>query len=224
MFMFKRYPLREIAKRRGVLPFERGDRPRDHIYASELGACARAVWYNWHFPDMRPDDDFSEFRGALGHGIEEVVAKQIASVVVSREVSFYDEVAHISGRVDFVIRVTHDGEMIPVELKTTKAYGRFLEEPLDSHLLQLRYYLTQMPKAPFGLLVYYSLEGWGDTMGHWEALQIPRDDPSVFERAKHLHRLIAEARPPACEKMNEEDGCWDCSHSAEKLVTGREGA
>jgi hypothetical protein len=218
---FERFPLRHVAEKHSVKPFERGDRPRDHVYASELAGCVRATWWNWHYPNDRPDDDFGETRGALGHGIEEVVAKQIAPLIVAREVSYYDEKMHISGRVDYVVRTSIDGPMLPAELKSTKAYDKFLEEPMEEHIMQLRYYLSQMPGAPFGLLIYYSLQGWPshttgkDTMGCWEALEVSRDDEAVRKRVAYVYNLVNRKDPPPCEHLNDKDGCWGCSHSAE---------
>lgn len=218
---FSRLDLHEMAKRKRVLPFERGNRPRDHLYASHLGSCPRAVWFGWKYPELRPEDEFPETRGALGHWIEDGVAGQLNGMLVAREVSFYDEEHHISGRVDFIVRLTHAGPMIPVELKTTAAYDRFLAEPLENHLLQLRYYLTQMPDAPFGILIYYSLSAFHrrgeeeSTMGQWTALVIPRDDEAVRERAARLWRIVRHDQPPECEHRDDKGGCWDCSKSAE---------
>jgi len=215
---FKTIPLLRMADRKKVKPFERGDRPRDHLYASQLGSCARAVWFNWRFPNVRPDDNFSETRGALGHWIENGVAEQLNGMLVAREVSFYDEKNHISGRADYIVRLTHDGPMIPVELKTTAAYDRFLDDPMGSHLLQLRYYLTQIPEAPFGLLVYYSLSSWGGKMGEWTALVIPRDDESVTNRSRFLWKIVHSDDAPLCEHESDKGGCFDCSHGAEEAM------
>jgi len=210
---FPSFPLRRLAHRRAVLPFERGARPRDHIYASELGKCPRAVWFNWHYPDAR-DGDFSEKRGALGHAVEEAFARQIAALTVSREVSFYDEEHHLSGRVDFVVRLSHAGPMIPVELKSTYAYSRFVADPMEPHLMQLRYYLTQMPEAPFGLLVYYNLSNWGGAAGEWTSLRIDRRDRAVHGEANSLWEVVHRARPPDCEEKD----CFDCSVSPEAAL------
>jgi hypothetical protein len=218
---FHSLPLKRIADRRKALPFQRGNRPRDHIYASQLGACARAVWFDWYYPGLRPDDDFNETRGALGHAVESLIAKQLGPLLVAEEVSFYAEEAHVSGRVDFVVRLKPTGPMIPVELKTTYAYDKFLRAPLPSHLLQLRYYLTQIPEAPFGILVYYNLSAWGGKSGHWTALVIPRDDGSVWARARFLWKIVHERDSPACDHEGEPEPCWGCSRSAEAVLRGR---
>jgi hypothetical protein len=215
---FKTIPLLSLATRKRVKPFERGDRPRDHIYASQLGSCARAVWFSWKFPNERPDDNFTETRGALGHAVEGLVAEQLNGLIAAQEVSYYDETNHISGRADYIIRMSHDGPMIPVELKTTLAYDRFLDSPMASHLLQLRYYLTQIPEAPYGILIYYNLSGWGGKMGEWTALEIPRDDESVTKRAAYLWELVHAESPPTCEHEGEKEPCFDCSHSAETAL------
>lgn len=213
----RQIPLRNLAKRRGVVPFERGPRPRDHIYASELGKCARAVWFDWHYPEVR-DNAFSETRGALGHAIEEVMARQLSPLVVAREVSFYDEKHHLSGRSDFVVRMKHHSPMLPLEVKSTYAYDRFRNEPLPGHVLQLRYYLSQIPEAPFGVLVYYCLSNWGGHAGEWTALAVPPDTKAVVHEAARLWDAVHQDLPPPCERAQEKDGCFDCSISAERRL------
>lgn len=207
-----KFPLRTIAKRRGVLPFERGERPRDHIWASELGKCARAVWFEWNYPTVW-DARFSETRGALGHAVEQVIASHIRPVIVAEEVSFTSDL--VSGRVDFVIRTKHAGPMIPVEVKSTYAFTKFLSAPLRSHVLQLQYYLSQIPEAPFGLLVYYNLSNWGGGSGEWEAIRIEREDEAMWKRAEQLWYMVRRKAPPKCENEGADEDCFDCSVSPE---------
>lgn len=221
---FERFPLRRIADSKNVKPFERGTRPRDHIYASELGACARAVWFKFHYP-TEFDKTYSERRGAVGHAIENLHAEQVKGLLVAREVSFYDEVMHVSGRVDFVLRTTHDGPMIPEELKTTIAFDHSMCEPFSANVYQLLYYISQIPEAPYGLLTYFNLASWKDDegnsrMGEWETLLVPRDDEEVKRRAAYLWKVVHKEEPPNCEYVPRPKypDCFECSVSPEALM------
>jgi CRISPR/Cas system-associated exonuclease Cas4 (RecB family) len=213
---FQIIPLEKHLESLDMGPFDRGERPRDHLYASELGYCPRAVWLGFKHP--KPiDKEFSETRGALGHAIEELMAVKLARILVAREVTFRDE--RVSGRVDFVVRLKKGDPQIPVELKTTYAYTRFCANPEMSHLLQLGWYLTQMPEAPFGILIYYALDY--PNSAHWTAIEIPHDDRFVEERVKRLWKIAHALEEPACENPGEnargERRCFSCStHEGER--------
>jgi len=202
---FPAYPLHETLEGAPLPPvpaFKRTNRPRDHLWASELGTCARAVWLNWHYP--RPhDDDFSQHRGALGHAVEEVLASKLSRMLIAREVSFNE--SRVSGRTDFVVYL--EGQQIPVELKSTYAFQRMLADPRESHVLQLLWYIQQLG-VPFGLLVYFDLSNYAGNSGHWSALRIPRDDARLEIRIGQLWMAVHSAVEPACESPEEK--CWDC--------------
>lgn len=187
--------------------FERGNRPRDRIYASELGWCARAMWRSWHHP--RPHDDlFSNNRGRLGHAAEVAMKEILRPVLVADEVSFTSD--KVSGRVDFVIRMEKGGPQIPVELKTTYAFDRSMVEPFESNVLQLQFYLTQMPDAPFGFLCYMNLANYGGGSGIRGYLKVPRDDASVGAKVERLWSIVHDCKEePACDADNPND-CFPC--------------
>lgn len=208
---FPRYPLHEILDRNSLPPvpsFQRGNRPRDHLWASELGSCQRAVWLNWHHP--RPhDDEFEQHRGALGHAVEDIIAKKVARMLVAREVSF--NTPKVTGRTDFVLFI--DEKQVPLEMKSTYAFSRAMAEPRRSHQLQLLWY-TQQLDAPFGLLLYYDLSNYAGNSGHWDVLRLPRDDERVNRRIEHLWYIVHQNHGgPQCED-EKPDECWDCSLAA----------
>ena len=215
--LFPIFPLDYILQEKSMGTFDRGARPRDHLYASELGYCPRAVWMGFKSPKPM-DEHFTATRGALGHAIEALMAEKLNGLVVAKEVSFRDD--FVSGRVDFVIRMERGGVQIPVELKTTYAYEKFVKSPELSHLLQIGWYLTQMPDAPFGLLVYYALQNKSydgskrDISGEWTALQIPRDDKTVTARVATLWEVVHQPKQPKCESPGD---CFSCMiHSAQR--------
>lgn len=182
--------------------YERGERPRDRIWASELGSCPRAAWHGWRHPAAH-DEDFSQHRGALGHAVEGVLADALAPILVAREVSFTNHRA--SGRADFIVRI--DGKQVPVELKSTYGFDLALNAPYPSHALQLRFYVEQMD-APYGLLVYYNLSNYGGKSGHWQALRVPRDDAAVDAAVEALWAAVHAEAEPACRAPGD---CFDCS-------------
>lgn len=201
-------PLQQMLDERGPGEFQRGSRPRDHLYASELGHCPRSVWLEWHHPRPR-DETFSRGRGALGHAVEHLMKENLRPFLVADEVTFRDEM--VSGRADFFLRLGKGYPQFPAELKTTLAYDRFCSEPMREHVLQLQWYLSQEPSAPYGVLIYYNLSGWGGKMGEWKALVIPRDDTGVSAVAKKLWAIVHQSKEPECEEPGK---CFWCDIAA----------
>ncbi len=201
-------PLQDMIDERGTGEFERGARPRDRLYASELGHCQRSVWLEWHHPKPR-DEAFSRGRGWLGHCVEHGVKEWIRPFFVADEVSLRDD--RVSGRVDFFLRFHKGYPQIPMELKTTLAFDKFCSEPMLEHLLQLRWYLQQQPDSPYGLLCYVNLSGWGGRMGEKKVLVIPRDDAQVKARVDHLWKVVHHDEEPECEEPEGQAKCFWCS-------------
>lgn len=176
-------------------------RPRDRLYASELGSCARAVWSNWRRP--RPHDaEFERGRGMLGHAGEWVMKQHLAPIFLAEEVSFTNH--RVSGRADFFIRI--DGEQIPVEVKTTYAFDLSLGKPYPSHILQAAFY-AMADDDPYALVVYLSLGNWGGNSGKWAALKVPRMDESLNARIDVLWDVVHNDEEPKCEKPED---CFEC--------------
>ena len=214
---FPRFPLQETLAELDIAgTYVRANRPRDHIWASSLGACRKSVWTEWNHP--RPhDDDFEQHRGALGHAVEDNMAAKLKRVIVAREVSFTTPL--ISGRADFVVRLERGGPMIPVECKSTTAFDWSMKDPKRAHVLQTQFYVSQTD-APFGILLYYNLANWGGQMGHWGTLYVPRDDAGLQSRAELLWADVHGTDAPACENPGEKNGCWDCNRAEGTLDEG----
>lgn len=205
---FRTFDLRTLIdtklKKIGAWPkkFVRIDRPRDRIYASDLGKCPRAVWLGWRHP--RPhDDEFERKRGALGHAVEDMIAKVQDVLIVAREVSFVDE--RVSGRADFVLRI--DNEQVPEEVKSTYAFDRFLADPPRTNVLQAAWYAMQLG-APFALLTYVNLANYGGNSGDWNSLVIPRMDDELKREAEMLWQVVHTDKMPLCGNPKD---CFDCS-------------
>jgi hypothetical protein len=216
---FPTIPLRAIVDSilGGPRRFVRANRPRDRLYASELGQCQRAVWRNWRHPKPH-DEKFERGRGALGHAVEEMLAAELAPCLVAREVSFTN--TRVSGRADFFLRLPKtkdfpEGVQVPVELKSTYALDLAVKDPKMSHVLQLRYYM-QASDAPFGILVYINLGNWGGRSGEYVALKVDRNDHMLETRIDQLWRIVHRATEPACENLSDPKGCFDCSLTEEK--------
>lgn len=230
---FLRIPLLKIGQRSKARPFDRGARPRDHLYASDLGKCPRAVWLTWRFGHKR-DPYFEDYLGPYGHALEDLIADQLGGLVCAREVSFRDE--RVSGRADFFLRLRHRGTQIPAELKSTAAFERFVSEPLPTHVFQLRWYLAQEPRAKFGVLIYLSSQykAWkDDALGEWKrgdrilsrwvALKIPRDDEAVTREVGYLWHVVHQPNEPACSYVPQRAGdeCFDCANARERGAEAR---
>ena len=211
---FPMFPLRATvdAVLRGPRRFVRKNRPRDRLYASELGQCQRAVWRNWRYP--RPHDEkFERGRGALGHAAEVMLASELAPCLVAQEVSFTN--TRVSGRADFFLRLPPsreypEGIQVPVELKSTYGLDLAVNDPKRSHVLQLRFYM-EAADSPFGLLVYISLGNWGGQSGEYVALKVDRNDQMLESFVDKLWRVVHRNREPACENADDPRGCFDCS-------------
>ena len=211
---FPMFPLRATVDSvlGGPRRFVRANRPRDRLYASELGQCQRAVWRNWRYP--RPHDEkFERGRGALGHAVEEMLASELAPCLVAREVSFTN--TRVSGRADFFLRLPPskeypEGIQVPVELKSTYALDLAVNDPKRSHVLQLRYYM-EAADAPFGILVYIGLGNWGGQSGEYVALKVDRNDRMLGSFVDKLWRVVHRSAEPQCENEDDPKGCFDCS-------------
>ena len=185
-------------------PFQRKNRPRDHLYASELGSCARAVWNNWRHP--RPHDlNFEQHRGALGHAGEDMMAHVLRRVLVDREVTL--TTPKVSGRVDFVLEF--NGEQVPAELKTTYGMDWAMADPKLAHILQCLWYVEQM-QAPYGVLIYLNLSNYGDKSGHWGALRLTDHRGLLAPRIERMWNAVHDENAPDCEHVNDKNGCFDC--------------
>lgn len=140
---------------------ERILKPRDYIYASEVGQSLLDCWLSLRAtPITNPVDDRVLRTFQIGHIFEDYIASLFPKELkVEREVKVELHIKDhlpIHGRIDFIV----DG--IPVELKTVnsrsfwhnaKDTGRF--KPYPHHVMQLLIYMLSR-KVDEGILVYIS--------------------------------------------------------------------
>ena len=194
--------LRAVADAASVGRYARKtNRPRDRLYASELGSCARAVWFNWRHPKPH-DEEFERGRGMLGHAGEWVMKRHLRPILLGEEVTFTNH--RVSGRADFFVRIGL--EQIPVEVKTTYALDLSVARPYPSHVLQAAFY-AMADDDPYAVLVYLNLGNYGGGSGKWVALKVPRMDAVLNARIDYLWEVVHSDEEPACENPGD---CFAC--------------
>ena len=127
-------------------------------YPSEAGQCMRKVWYSFRNPKPADKQLLKVFEA--GNRLHEFVAEVFQSDknpqidLVEKEVPFLIEIDDfvISGRIDDLIRVKIENKEALVEVKSTKDL-RYMEEPSESHVMQLQLYLHAR-KLREGILLY----------------------------------------------------------------------
>lgn len=214
---FMRFDLDAAVERIGIGKFERGDRPRDRVWASQLGGCPRAAWWLWRHPKPH-DDEFSDKRGAIGHAIEDVVFEVwLRPFTIAREVSFTNH--KVSGRADGFCRFEPNGPQVPVEVKSTYAFDWALSLPHKAHVAQALWY-AQQADSPYALLLYVNLSNWNNGSGNRAALILPRADAWIDALTEKMWRIVHEDSAPPCEKPGVDTrthklNCFECSISGE---------
>ncbi len=210
---FARFPLDEILAKVDVGSYRRGNRPRDRLWASQLGGCPRAVWHSWQHP--RPhDEEFEQHRGALGHAVEDMMFNgPFKRVAIAREVTFTNH--RVSGRADGFLRFERDEHQVPVELKSTYGFDWALAEPHKAHVAQALWY-AQQDDSPYAILCYVNLSNYNDLAGHWGALRLERADEWLDALTEKLWAAVHSAEEPPCRDpglnaRTKKLACFDCS-------------
>lgn len=127
--------------------------PQDYWYPSQLGGCDRqAVLKRSGFVGTDFDDRtlkvfwmgnavHSEFQAAVARGLPE------GYTFVGHELRVRDESAHVSGRLDSLVR-RPDGDLEVIEYKSTRSSAlKYGDLPKAEHILQLGIYCTFPSRA-----------------------------------------------------------------------------
>lgn len=159
------------------------------IHVSEVTGCLRRAWYERRYGLAEAHPRFIVY--AIGNGVHEALQDYLARRGWQAEVELSVRVQgfKLAGHADL-----YDPERnIVVELKTT---SRLPERPYSSHLHQLNAYLYML-RTRVGYVVYIQKrDGLVAVHRHrWD----PQLWRHVVERAKQLHKAIAEGRPPRPE-------------------------
>mgnify|MGYP001615525314 CR=1 FL=1 len=140
-------------------------------YPSEIGQCMRKVWYSFRNP--KPFDKELKKVFEAGNRLHEFVADVFKSdkveevELVEKEIPFelaIDDFT-ISGRIDDLIRVKIGDKQALVEVKSTKNL-KYMEEPSESHVMQLQLYLHAR-KLTEGILLYLEKNTLKSTAARW---------------------------------------------------------
>ena len=181
-------------------------------YPSEIGQCMRKVWYSFRNP--KPLDKELKKIFEAGNRLHEFVADVFKSDkveevdLVEKEVPFELNIDDftISGRIDNLIRVKIGNREALVEVKSTKDL-RYMEEPSESHVMQLQLYLHAR-KITEGILLYLEKNTLKSKTFHIKYDQNMLNQ--VIERFKLLHQKLVKVQLPPPEARLDEDKRWMC--------------
>ena len=192
---------------------EWNSKPRDGYHVSDVCLCPRLTVFRK--VDRRPIGAKTVSMYSAGKAIHEAIQSLFRSDKRTFEIEKYVEFEDIQGSVDIYDRKRNT----PLEFKTTRASD--IKEPKSFHVEQLRYYISLLPGAQQGYLIYQLLMHFGDTP--FKAFRITmnaqqRKDQrnKLVKEINSLKRAI-EAGSPALARSVDKDPslnwlCKDCSY------------
>lgn len=197
-------------------------------YPSEIGQCLRKTWYTFRNP--KPIDKELKKIFEAGNRLHEFVADVFQSdknpevELVQKELPFEIPVDDfvIAGRIDDLIRIKMSNQEALVEVKSTKDLD-YLEEPNESHVLQLQLYL-HANNMKDGILLYLEKNTLKSKTFHIAYNEKMYD--YIIERFRELHKKLTTAELPPPEARLQEDKQWmckSCQYSEECLRDTPEG-
>ena len=134
---------------------EWNSKPRDGYHVSDVCLCPRLNVFRK--VDRRPIGAKTVSIYSAGKAIHEAIQLLFRSDKRTFELEKYVEFEDIQGSVDIYDRRRN----IPLEFKTTRASD--IKEPKSFHVEQLKYYISMLPGAQQGYLIYQLLMHFGDT-------------------------------------------------------------
>ena len=181
-------------------------------YPSEVGQCMRKTWYTFRNP--KPLDKELKKIFEAGNRLHEFVADVFKSdknpevELIEKEIPFEIAVDNfiISGRIDDLIHIKLSKQQALVEVKSTKDLD-YLEEPNESHVLQLQLYL-HANNVQDGILLYLEKNTLKSKTFH-----ITYDEKMynhIIERFRELHKKLVTTTLPLPEARLNEDKQWMC--------------
>lgn len=180
-------------------------------YPSELGMCARKLYYVYTNPKDFSSDKIRIF--AAGNMIHDFIAKvfkesdEVELVANERSFTIIDPESDISihGRLDNLISFKDDKKQYLVEVKSTKSLN-WLDEPRPSHVMQVMPYLKAF-SIDWALLLYVEKNTLSTKVFKvkYDKLALKK----LFEKARCVHEhLIGGTVPdPGLGK----DDKWQCN-------------
>ncbi len=193
---------------------EREFRPKEvgKYFPSEAGNCLRKSWYSYKHPAPPEPEKRKVFEtGRILHDfmVEVFSSEKVPVKLLQAEVPMKMEFPEftISGRLDDLILVLANGEIILVEVKTTSYLPK--EGPQPHHVMQLQFYLHAVG-ARNGALLYID-KGTLQT----KSFPVSHDEKTaekVIERFRALHKDLKENILPGPEAKQVKEMNWMCNY------------
>ena len=185
------------------------DRRHGPPHVTDLTGCLRKAWYRRNgqpFPPLTEQDHATLLAGQAHHAI-----LQGASIDgMETEVHAQDDSIPVQGSIDLMI--PWEGEIVPGEIKTTRASSKHDLDHWPHYVEQLASYMV-LKQATTGLL--FVLHTMGDWSGPKAAkflawtLRISQSESAAWVRElSRRSREVVQPSPPDIE----EHATWECSY------------
>ena len=181
-------------------------------YPSEVGQCIRKVWFSYKIPKQIEPHVTKIFEaGNMLHGFIVDVLKsdknpEVTLLETELPLKVPMEGFEISGRIDDIIRLEHNGEKILVEVKTCKSID-YLREPSEQYLMQLQLYL-HATGIKRGVVLYIEKNTLRSKHFHVNYDRNMAD--TVFSRFKALDIALKNDSLPQAEAKQSQKNKWMC--------------
>ncbi|MCX8202596.1 MAG: PD-(D/E)XK nuclease family protein [Candidatus Micrarchaeota archaeon] len=182
-------------------------------YPSEVGQCLRKSWFNIKMPKpVEPEVTKVYEAGNLFHAFIVDVLKseknpEIKLLETELPLKYKIDDFEISGRIDDLIQLEHNGEKVLIEVKSTKSLEN-LKEPSESYVMQLQFYM-HVTGIKNGAILYLEKNTLKSKAFFLE--YDPSMAESIIERFKKLHLSLKNNEVPEPEaKLNAKKN-WMCS-------------
>lgn len=190
-------------------------RPKTHgrYYPSEIGSCLRKVWLSYKQPKPVDKDLIKVFES--GNILHNFVVRVLNSEkttnirLIASELPFKAEIDDfiISGRVDNLLIIEKKGQLVLVEVKSSKSID-YIKEPGTQHESQLQLYMHFL-EIHNGVLLYID-----KTTLQTKVFSIdykPEKALLLVDRFKHLHKALLENTLPDPEAKVKREMSWMCN-------------
>ncbi len=182
-------------------------------YPSEVGSCLRKNWYSFRIPKETDKETLKVFEA--GKMIHQFIADSIKSEknpeveLIETETPFVLDIDNftVSGRVDDIILVKIKNKKFLIEVKSTSSL-KFINEPNESHILQLNLYLNAF-KIDNGIILYIEKN---TLKCKWFFINQDKDVFNLaISRFKELHNSLTKSKIPEPEARIKKE-LWQCKN------------
>jgi len=183
-------------------------------YPSEVGQCIRKSWFSFKMPKpVEPGVTKIFEAGNLLHGFVVDVLKsdktpEVTLIESESPLKMKIDDFEISGRIDDIIQLEHNGEKILVEVKSTKSVD-FLREPSEQYMMQLQFYMhaTGIHKGVILYMEKNTLKSKSFAVDYDKDLA-----DTIIKRFKALHLSLTSNSIPHAEARQIRKNSWMCNY------------